>query len=128
MKQAILLFLLTHFLGLSPIIAQNESNDELRMRIQDLETRVEALERIILEGGLGIPDLSEPMTQPNNQLVSWRRLQSGMTVEQVRNILGEPLRVQRSGSLLTWYYSARFTSSYLVFMDDRLFSWNEPDN
>lgn len=128
MKHALVLFSLVLFIGLSPIVAQSESNDELRMRIQDLETRVEALERIILESGMGIPNLFEPSGQPNNQLASWRRLQNGMSVDQVRNILGEPLRIQRSGSLLTWYYSTRISSSYLMFMEDRLFSWNEPDN
>jgi outer membrane protein assembly factor BamE (lipoprotein component of BamABCDE complex) len=92
----------------------NQNNQSLERRVTALENRVTQLER----GSQ--PAQSRPAQQTSNP---WRRLQTNMTTDQVKNLLGEPTRVANIGGYI-WYYpnfgTVNFNSS------NRVRSWSEP--
>lgn len=55
-------------------------------------------------------------------LENWRKLQIGMEPNEVREILGEPKRVD-GGDFFSWYYQ---NSGRVVFHDGALWQWQEP--
>ncbi len=61
-------------------------------------------------------------------LSSWRRLRKGISREQVRECLGEPLKIN-GGDFETWYYGQTvsiFGTSTVRFYNNVLDSWVEP--
>ena len=55
-------------------------------------------------------------------LSSWRQLRKSMSEEQVRALLGEPLKVD-GGTLAFWHYKS---GGKVTFYQDRVDSWEEP--
>lgn len=60
----------------------------------------------------------------------WRQLKRGMTQKQVKDILGEPIKVENMSLFLRWDYD-NFGSVEFPMLDyngnkDRLDSWHEP--
>lgn len=56
---------------------------------------------------------------------NWRGLELGMNQDQVKNILGDPLKVIKGVKTL-WYYPNIY-GGYVSFDEDgRLTGWNEP--
>jgi hypothetical protein len=56
---------------------------------------------------------------------NWRNLEAGMNEEQVRTILGEPVK-EIQGVRTLWYYPSIY-SGYVSFDDKgRLSGWKEP--
>ena len=55
-------------------------------------------------------------------LANWRSLKKEMTYDDVRRILGEPMRVH-GGDFTFWYYANKGRVS---FYQDRLSMWQEP--
>ena len=56
---------------------------------------------------------------------NWRRLRRGMTMDEVRALLGEPERVQALGGVIThWYWDSGADVSFDA--SDKLESWSEP--
>jgi hypothetical protein len=92
--------------------------DILEAMIVSLQKRVDALER---QGAT-----RTVATIPAGR-ESWRRLSKGMSMADVRSILGEPAKVN-AGPLTTWYYlSGVFSSGNVVFdSSSRVMSWAEP--
>ena len=85
----------------------------------DLEQRVRELELLLK---------SEPSKGPPIQastrwrdLANWRQLRKGMTMDEVRALLGEPDRVD-AGPFIHW----RWTDAEVFFSDDGLEGWSEP--
>ena len=99
--------------------------DELTGRVARLETAIAALEKrvAVLEQG------PKPgATVPRDKAV-WRRLRQGMSAEEVRQLLGEPKRVDSGPALTYWYYSeSGGTGPYVLFSSDSLTvnGWTEP--
>ncbi len=97
--------------------AEDNSTLYLLEKIAELESRIEALE--------------SPRAGTSNVpagLSAWRRLEKGMSYSQVRQILGEPRRID-SGSIDVWYYgvSSRYGGASSVnFYGTFVTGWNEP--
>ncbi len=100
---------------------------KLSERVWQLEEDVESLK-------LQITQLTSQTGSANNRqkphtsidgwknLTNWRSLKKGMSYDNVRQILGEPGRIQ-GGSFTFWIYPDR---SSVTFYNDRLDSWTEP--
>ena len=61
-------------------------------------------------------------------LSSWRRLRKGISREQVRECLGEPLKIN-GGDFEAWYYgqtASPYGPSTVRFFNNVLDSWVEP--
>jgi hypothetical protein len=101
--------------------AQEDRVDRLGKRISDLEKRIDTLERIVLTNTATKKTTKYPPAGKED----WRRLKTGMTEEQVKSILGEPLKVQ-GGIVAKWYYSEDLYSAYVGFIYGSLTAWEEP--
>jgi len=104
--------------------AQDDEILMLQKKISELENRIKELEGILMIYKEPEKILSETGQGWQNKK-NWRSLKTGMTEEQVRSILGEPVK-RINGIRTLWYYPNIF-SSYLSFDEDgRLCVWNEP--
>ena len=96
--------------------------------------RIRQLENEVNELRLRVQKLENPQPNASNQqkqvvandgaksLVNWRKLNSGMSYNEVRGLLGEPLRIE-GGGVATWLYAS---NGSVVFIRDKLSSWYEP--
>lgn len=62
----------------------------------------------------------------------WRKLKKGMTAADVRELLGEPEKIEAGGTLTYWYYDKKNASTlgaHVVFESDKVtvYGWQEPD-
>jgi hypothetical protein len=108
----------------SRVYAQSDEVSQLRQRVGELEQKVKELEALLKECN---------EAQKNRQYVdygwqnkkNWRNLKVGMKEDQVRNILGEPVKVIKGVKTL-WYYP-NFYGGYVSFDENgKLTGWNEP--
>jgi hypothetical protein len=90
-----------------------------------VEKRIEIpVDRIVYRDR--IVEKTVPSAPPG--LRGWRQVTKGMTHQQIRSILGEPLRIRSSGGLEEWYFSVERYSSYVWFgSGDLVVSWSEPN-
>ncbi len=89
----------------------NEVN-ELRLRVQKLENfqpNANNQKQVVANEGL-------------KSIVNWRKLKTGISYNEVRELLGEPLRIE-GGGIATWWYEK---NGRVVFNRDTLYSWDEP--
>jgi hypothetical protein len=86
----------------------------LRAVPADLERRVRELEALVT--------VAAPRTQ---DMQNWRGLRFGMTMDQVRTLLGEPERVDAGSRFTFWHWG---DLAYVQFesRSGRLESWSEP--
>lgn len=111
-----------------PVIAegQERSAADLVRRIEQLERSNADLERRVRELealGKTTPSKAQPGPASGNwrDLANWRRLRKGMSVEDVRLLLGEPDRVE-SAVFTYWYWAG----ADVHFYDEKLYGWSEP--
>jgi hypothetical protein len=85
----------------------------------DLERRVRELESIIKSG----PSPSQPIPASTRwrDLANWRRLRMGMSMDEVRALLGEPERVD-AGPVTHW----RWADAEVEFIRGEVAGWSEP--
>jgi hypothetical protein len=108
--------------------SSDESNDKeiknMQQRIIELENRIKDLEQIIKI--YDVPKEQEKETAYGwLNKKNWRNLKKGMTQEEVKKLLGEPVK-SVDGSRLIWYYP-NFYQSYVSFDEKgNLTGWNEP--
>jgi hypothetical protein len=96
--------------------------------------RVRQLENEVNELRLRVQKLENPQPNASNQqkpvvanegaksIANWRKLNRGMSYNEVRGLLGEPLRIE-GGGVAYWMYS---NNGRVTFVRDTLSSWNEP--
>jgi hypothetical protein len=104
----------------SPLHASEERFNKLEGEIRDLKSRIEKL-----EGGKAKLTSPSPKTRSKEgwkDLSNWRSLKKGMSCDDVRELLGEPDRIN-GGSFTFWYYKG---ASNVIFYMDQLDSWTEP--
>ena len=117
--------------------AQTGTIDSVTRRVEvlertnvDLDRRVRELERLIN----GESSQAAPLVSTNKwrDVRNWRQLCRGMSMEQVRSLLGEPHSVDAMGAMATvWRWENRdgsFVSASVTFdgRTDKLSSWSEP--
>ncbi len=83
-----------------PMWAQSSDQAELLKRVQVLEQRVDRLERASKPGvkpvaGSGI----------SREISTWRAIAMGMSMDEVRGLMGEPHRVSTNTSFTMWYWN-----------------------
>ena len=111
---------------------QAASADSLLRRIEVLERKTTDLEQRVreLEALIRIePSQSRPIPESSQwrDLQNWRRLRRGMTMDQVRTLLGEPERVTADTPWTYWFWersgraNVRFDSR-----SEKVEGWSEP--
>ena len=122
------IFLLVSFSssGISVSAEKAEKNDidKLKQKITELEKRIKDLESI-LKIYHGPKNQKEDKEYGWLNKKNWRNLKKGMTEDEVKTILGEPVK-EVNGSRTIWYYPD-FYRSYVSFDEKgNLTGWNEP--
>jgi hypothetical protein len=109
---------------------QELSADSLLRRIDLLERKTADLERRVreLEGRVTVSPSRPPTVPASSQwrdIQNWRGLRFGMTMDQVRTLLGEPQRVDAGSRITFWHWGEM---SYVVFdgQSGKVQSWSEP--
>lgn len=72
--------------------------------------------------------VEKPVRSVPAGLSSWRQITKGLTREEVRMILGEPLKIE-GGSIERWYYGGTFhhyAPARIDFMFSGVYGWSEP--
>lgn len=108
-----------------PVSAENNNDIEgLKHKITELEKRIKDLEAILkIYHGPDDQKSEEAYGWLNKK--NWRKLKKGMTIAQVRKILGEPVKTVE-GARTIWYYPS-FYDNYISFDEKgNLTGWNEP--
>ena len=116
-KNIVLTFILISSVGLSQSIVS---------KIQDLEKRVEKLEKDLLEK----TDEISKLKKTNNLKSLWRSLNNSLTKEEVKSILGEPDNIHRLEYSTTWYYKyGNYNEGKVKYStsDGVLKEWIEPN-
>lgn len=107
---------------------QDTSTESLLRRIEllerantGLEQRVRELESLIRSK----PSKGRAVTTSARwqDLANWRQLNLGMTMDEVRELLGEPERVE-GGSFTYWYW----TDAKVSFYSGKVDGWSEPSS
>ena len=93
---------------------------QLEKEVQELKNRLTTLES---PANKAIVQKSTVTNDGWKNLANWRSLKKGSSYDEVRTILGEPVKVSASGPLTFWYYSNRCE---INFYSDKLDGWNEP--
>jgi outer membrane protein assembly factor BamE (lipoprotein component of BamABCDE complex) len=107
-----------------PLFAQEDEISGLRQRVTELEQKVELLE-ILLKECTEARQKQEASSYGWQNKKNWRSLQIGMSESQVREALGEPVKVIQ-GIKTLWYYP-NFYGGYVSFDENgNLTGWNEP--
>lgn len=108
----------------SPSSAQNNEKLLMEKKIEDLEAKIQILESRIKE----LEASSITPTNPDygwQNKKNWRSLKVGMREDEVKKILGEPVKLIQ-GVRTLWYYP-NFYCGYVSFdAKGHLIGWNEP--
>jgi len=90
-----------------------------------VEKRVEVpVDRIVYRDRI----VEKPVPSVPAGLSSWRQITKGLSREEVRSILGEPLKIE-GGAIERWYYGSTFSSyapARVDFMFSGVYGWSEP--
>ena len=106
----------------TPLMAQDsERIKQLEREVQDIKMRLANLEAPSKSSDSQKPVVSEK----HKVIANWRMLKKGMSFDEVRAILGEPLRVN-GGTITTWLYTNQVSISRVNFFRDKLDDWSEP--
>lgn len=109
-----------------PLFAQATAEElsELRKKNAELEKKIKDLEALLVEcTEARNKPFSDDQGYQNKK--NWRSLESGMDQDQVKKLLGEPLKVIKGVKTL-WYYPNIY-GGYVSFDENgRLTGWNEP--
>ena len=123
------LFLIFIFFIFNPVLAQPKVED-LKQKIIDLEKRISRLEKIISSGENQTKIKTYSEVWKNIDI--WRELRMGMSPNEVKNILGEPTKIDmvimESFQNETWLYSSSLYFARVVFdyNSQKLVRWKTP--
>ena len=116
------LFFLFPYSGIS-VSAEKDDINSLKQKITELEKRIKDLEAII-KIYHAPEDKESDQTYGWLNKKSWRNLKKGMKEDEVKKILGEPVKTVK-GSKTIWYYP-NFYRSYVSFDEEgNLTGWIE---
>lgn len=114
------------FLGLviHPLQAQDNETLLLQKKINELELRIEQLEKQLKES-MEFREMLETGGFGWQNMMNWRKLEIGMPEDEVRSILGAPIKVIK-GSKTLWYYPSIYKGFVSFDQNGNLAGWNEP--
>ncbi len=118
--RTLLLAIALAFANFSSFANDSERISQLENAINDLRIRVKQLENS--QSNASNQQKQVVVNEGAKSLANWRRLNKGMSYNEVREMLGEPLRIE-GGSFTYWYYAKK---GRIVFYGDKLDGWNEP--
>jgi hypothetical protein len=96
--------------------------DLLERRTIDLEARVRQLEALFrAEPARSLPGAA---STKGRDIQNWRQLRMGMTMDQVRALLGEPERVVANPGMSIWYWDSPATVTF--DRRSKVTGWMEP--
>lgn len=125
----IFFFLFCTFFFNSISFSQKSSIDKLEKRIADLELRVSKLENQLSNSNNLIPNdesnINYSQKWKNRSL--WRKLYTGMSMNEVEDLLGKPRKIDVGYGFTTWYYSEKEYEAYVSFYKGYLERWTEPE-
>jgi hypothetical protein len=111
----------------------NAADDEsLRQQVESLSKRVTQLEQRL--DALESPEVKQVIEQvvpPSNpgdssDVSNWSRLKVGYTYDDVRKLLGEPVRIKKGG-MEFWYYSDKgLDGPFVKFLFRQVNAWQAP--
>ena len=107
-----------------PLQAQDDETLLLQQKINELELRIEQLETQLRES-MEFREMVETGGFGWQNMMNWRKLEIGMTEDEVRSILGTPIKVIR-GSKTLWYYPSIYKGFVSFDQNGNLTGWNEP--
>ena len=122
-------FLQVLIVGLVPFVVTMNAGAQATDRTIQLEKEIEGIKQRLnkLESAQGT-SISDPKPVASatgsswRSLANWRQLKKDMSPADVRTLLGEPTRID-GGGVARWYYQ---NAGRLVFMEEKLFQWQEP--
>ena len=120
------IFLIVSFIysGVSFSAENSKDIDKLKQKITELEKRIKDLEAVLKI--YHRPDVQKPGdTYGWSDKKSWRNLKEGMTRDQVKSLLGEPVKIIK-GSKTIWYYPSFYDGVVSFDKNGKLTSWKEP--
>jgi len=111
------------------LTVQSNQSSNLEQRVATLERKVAALEtKVSTPTTSGATTQRPAATSGEVELwkdkSNWRKLERGMTMDQVRRLLGEPRTVDVNGISKYWRYSTSF-SPHVHYINNRLDGWDE---
>jgi len=106
--------------SLSSYAHDGDRIDQLEQEIQDTKKRISKLESMLQQKG----DEKELVVTEDGwkSVANWRKLTTGMSTTAVREILGEPKRID-GGSIARWSYE---NGGMVGFLEGKLNRWSEP--
>ncbi len=125
-------------LMMTPAIAASDKAlqmqlDALTQRLSELEQRIETLEKrpatvtrtTVIKTKSSLP----PPTNPGEwrDATNWIHLKVGMDYNDVKNLLGEPLKIRRGASEFWFYTDNKFDGPHLKFLFKKVNSWKAPE-
>jgi len=118
-------------LGLASSGVSNASSDvDIERKLSDLTSRVIELERRL--SALESPEMIQMIEQntaatnpgDSQDQSNWNRLKVGYNYDEVRELVGEPVKIKK-GSMEFWYYSERkLDGPYVKFIFKKVHSWS----
>ena len=107
-----------------PLQAQDDETLLLQQKIDALELRIEQLETQLRES-MEFQKMVETGEFGWQNKKNWRKLEIGMPEDEVRSILGAPIKVIK-GSKTLWYYPSIYRGFVSFDQNGSLAGWNEP--
>ena len=107
-----------------PLQAKDDETLLLKQKINELELRIEQLEAQLRES-MDFREMVETGGFGWQNMMNWRKLEIGMSEDEVRSILGPPVKVIK-GSKTLWYYPNIYKGFVSFDQNGNLAGWNEP--
>jgi TolA-binding protein len=125
----LLIVISLHFTNYQSIHAQQKNSQTLQKQVSELEKKVGDLEKRIEQLESRPSQVSQDKSLIKNiNKQTWRQLRNGMTTEDIRELFGEPDKVDGGTYTTTWWYKSGRSIGYISFDEHkRVTSWSEPN-
>ena len=120
----LMIFLTILAIPIQPLPARENEVLQLQQKILDLENRIKKLELLLKRCDKHHRSEAKNRYGWQNKK-NWRKLKIGMGESEVKNILGEPVKVIRGVKTL-WYYPNIYCGYVSFDEGGTLSGWNEP--
>ena len=120
LMRTLLLAIVLTVVTFSSFASDSERITQLENEVNELRLRVQKLENF--QPNANNQQKQVVANEGAKSIANWRKLNRGMSYNEVRGLLGEPLRIE-GGGVAYWMYS---NNGRVTFVRDTLSSWNEP--